>query len=438
MSLWPLRIRNERKRRTAGGDGYSSNYTVPNYGAVGNTGITVDIELMDPADKVELADTVNYELKHPADIELMDSADNHKSYLADNTEVRSYIDINEGKRLNKNSRKKQAQNYRTNCRIDNRTVFNSCIATRLIIKGVKIWKIIKLFKKPLFINLIFLDLILRFGTAECHEYDTNLVHTNLHRDSLANAYKDHMVHNGQMVNGGRYDDYFGGGARNDAYSSKSLYEQYDKFGRRLEGQGLISPNGYVSKSGLNKILGSSLESGLSVEEAVGNARSNAFNTGLATNPSMYGSTSEGLGTFGGTSIKGYNPSATESLVGSDNSKIVKNINCNFPSSGYGHSYCGDDRVVGEHYDLTNRKGPYTINAHFESPSKTQQSLQNLSYHPSAYKDAITAKRTGFSENDLLQVKMNKCKIGAICRMKFPTHRSGVERYVTPADEFHEI
>lgn len=286
------------------------------------------------------------------------------------------------------------------------------------------------------IHIQIVSIILPFVMAE--EYDTNFIHTNLHRDTLANAYKDHMVHNGSMVSGGKYDNYFIGGAKNDAYSSKSLYEQYDKFGRLLGGQGLISPKGYVSKKGLNQILGSSLESGMNIQEAVANAGSNAFRTGICSNPSTYGSISEGLGTFGGTSVKGYAQDATESLIGSDNMKITNNINCNFPGSGYGHSYCGDDKVVGEHFDLTNRKGPYTLNAHFESPSKTQQSLQHLSYHPSAYKDLITAKRIGFTENDLLQGKVHKCKIGAICRMKFPTHRSGVERYVTPADEFHEI
>lgn len=281
-------------------------------------------------------------------------------------------------------------------------------------------------------------ILLFISLALTHEYDTNFIHTNLHRDTLANAYKDHMVHNGKMINGGKYDDYFGGGANIDAYSSKSLYEQYDKFGRLIGGQGLISPKGYVSRKGLNKILTSSLESGLSVQEAVSNASSNAFRAGICSNPAIYGSTSEGVGTFGGTSVKGYSANATESLLASDNQKILKNINCNFPSSGYGHSYCGEDKMVGEHYDLTTRKGPYTLNAHFESPSKTKQSLQYLSYHPSIYKDLLTVKRTGFNENDLLQGKVHKCRVGSICRMKFPTHRSGVERYVTPADEFHEI
>ena len=142
-----------------------------------------------------------------------------------------------------------------------------------------------------------LKLLLLFSNAIAHEYNTNFIHTNLHRDTLANAYKDHMVQSGKMINGGRYDDYFGGGASYDAYSSKSLYEQYDKFGRLIGGQGLISPKGYVSRKGLNKILTSSLESGLSVQEAVANASSNAFRTGICSNPSIYGSTSEGLGTF---------------------------------------------------------------------------------------------------------------------------------------------
>lgn len=278
-----------------------------------------------------------------------------------------------------------------------------------------------------------------------HGFD-HISHNYASKDDLITAFKDHEVKcgSGDMHSTGLNHNHLSKGADASVYSSKSLFNEYDKYGNIISNNGLISNQGYVMKGALNRILSSSLESGVSLEEAALNSRIGAFKSNISSEGGYLGYNSSSLGgssingTFGGSSVKGYNPRMDENLLGSSDPNILKNIRCNHPTNGYGHIYCKDDKIIGEHYDLTNRKGPYRVNAHFESPSKTQQPLHHLSYHPDAYKDMLMIKRVGLSENDLLTGRMAKACTTSNCKEKYPTHRRGVDRFLTPADEFHEI
>lgn len=261
------------------------------------------------------------------------------------------------------------------------------------------------------------------------------IRKNGYADNLIDAYKDHEVECVSRGAGGMYD-YSLGGASGGAYSSRSLFSEYDKYGNLVGGNGLIGKQGYVMKGGLNRILGSSLESGLNLEEAMLRDRMKSFKASTA--PYGAGGYDTSLDGLYGKRISGYGPKMNEDLLESNNPDILRNIRCSNPSNGFGHAYCTDNRIVGEHYDLSHRKGPYRVNAHFESPSKVQEPPNCLSYHPSAHKDLLMAKRVGLTDNDLLQSKIHKACVTSNCRMKYPTNRKGVGRFLTPADEFHEV
>ncbi|ELA41385.1 uncharacterized protein VICG_01626 [Vittaforma corneae ATCC 50505] len=263
------------------------------------------------------------------------------------------------------------------------------------------------------------------------------IQKNGYADNLIDAFKDHEVECVSGAGSGAMRNYFLDGTGGNAYTSKSLFSEYDKYGNLTGGGGLISDQGYVMKGGLNRILGASLESGVSLEDAMLKDRMRNFKVVTASYGT--GAYDASLGNLYGKRIAGYKDSRVdENLLEYSNPDIVKNIRCNFPSNGFGHVYCTDNRIIGEHYDLSHRKGPYRVNAHFESPSKVQEPPNCLSYHPNAHKDLLMAKRVGFTDNDLLQSKMHKACVTSDCKMKYPAYRKGVARFIAPADEFHEV
>lgn len=220
-------------------------------------------------------------------------------------------------------------------------------------------------------------------------------------------------------------------------TSRSLGTTYDKYGRAVADNGLAE-KGYIEKGALNRILSNSLESGLSLDEASHNASMGAFNANISPTNPFVGSHGYGLELASGRNIKGYRERGDENLLETNNPAILDNINCKFPSNGYGHIYCTNDKIIGEHYDLSNMIGPYRINAHYESPSKVEQPLHQQSYHQNAYKDMLMQMRLGFTDHDLLHRNMANAQRSSNCKMRQPSHQRGVDRFITPADEFHEV
>jgi len=256
-----------------------------------------------------------------------------------------------------------------------------------------------------------------------------------HQDTLQDAYKDHMTKCGSgMTSDGKFTSFAGGA---DTRLSKSMGGEYDKYGRRVSDDGLLK-QGFVSKGGLSRMLSNSLESGLNLKEATNNARMGAFNANISPVNPFVGTFGDGQSVAGGRDIRGYRDKGDGSLLETNNPAILGNIKCKYPSNGYGHLNCSDDKIVGEHYDLSNMVGPYRVNAHYESPSKVMQPLHHESYHANAYKDMLMMRRVGFTEHDLLQRSMGHAQQRSNCKIKQPNHERGVDRFITPMDEFHEI
>lgn len=265
------------------------------------------------------------------------------------------------------------------------------------------------------------------------------IHNNdLTNDALLPAFKDHAIKCGTN---GHIDNHYSlmGLTDRSTYGTKDLYAEYDKYGFPTGKPGLINENGYVAKGALNRILSSSLESGLNIKDSEVNGRIASYK-GYEAFPNLP------LGVSQGKSISGYRSKRNENLLESDNPAILGNIKCSYPSNGYGHVYCSDDKIVGEHYDLSHWKGPFRVNAHFETPSKVSQPPHHNAYHPNQYKDILMAKRTGVSSNDILRNQIHKtlkkdCKNGHYSEND-SHHHGGCkkdqmpERFITPSDEFH--
>ncbi|KAM0681013.1 hypothetical protein GINT2_000796 [Glugoides intestinalis] len=183
--------------------------------------------------------------------------------------------------------------------------------------------------------------------------------------------------------------------------------------------------GYLKKGALKNVLNSSFEPESGFQGDITNKRKRRFRDEMDSTSSSYKPT------------KGYGPMLNESYSDKREQDVRKNRVCNYPSSGYGHAYCIDDKLVGEHYDLTNRRGNYRVNAHFESPSKVILPKRQSFYHPSEYKDMLMAKRKGIESHDLLIKRMDKDSPFGKHKVQASACAKGVAKFQTPADQFHE-
>lgn len=176
------------------------------------------------------------------------------------------------------------------------------------------------------------------------------------------------------------------------YSKKTLTGEYDKYGKKISNNGLVSNTGRVSKSALSRVLSSSMGGGLSLESlpkvsrfadgdeilATENLVTNNFLSGYSGDigpdglpiPIGFG-TDDGILTDENMELglpKVYKMSADAGII-TGNPVSDQNIDCKFASDGFGYPHCKNDRTLGTHFDLTNMRGPYRVNAHFESPSE---------------------------------------------------------------------
>lgn len=113
----------------------------------------------------------------------------------------------------------------------------------------------------------------------------------------------------------------------------------------------------------------------------------------------------------GYSERDFDSGGQKSLLGNEDSNVDNDIECFKPSNGFGHPYCTNEKVVGVHFDLSNWRGPYRVNAHLESPLHVKKPERSQSHH--LFKN---------------KTKTNK---------KHRENANGlVRRFVTPEDEFH--
>lgn len=244
--------------------------------------------------------------------------------------------------------------------------------------------------------------------ASCYSLNAKTALMNAHTDSLSNEREDGYE---LRIRLSRKKEPF---YREHAipYAKENNYENVNK-GR------------YLKKGALKKVLDSSFENESSFQGAEIKKKKKRF-------------ASEDSSSSSYKPTKGYKPMPNEKFSDIRDRKVRKNKECNYPSSGYGHAYCKDDKLVGEHYDLTNRRGPYRVNAHFESPSKVILPKRHNFYHPSEYKDMLMAQRAGIESHDLLIKRMRKNYPLEKCKTQISAGMNGVDRFRTPADQFHEI
>lgn len=114
--------------------------------------------------------------------------------------------------------------------------------------------------------------------------------------------------------------------------------------------------------------------------------------------------------------------------------INSNIECFKPGNGYGHPFCKNDKIIEEHFDLHNFKGPYKVNAHLESESKVKKRKDEKLKNSSINKNELYRKTQGIPQDTL-----NNFKIGNALRASGEFNKNfedKLKRYVTPEDEFH--
>lgn len=281
------------------------------------------------------------------------------------------------------------------------------------------------------------EYILFYSVAFLSNTD-DISHSFAQPDNLISAYKGHELTCGEKIVDMGNKDTFLENPRVDIDSSKSVTGEYDKYGNFLGSNGLIDESGKLGRGALRRILSSSLESGLDIGDAVLKKRMDSFSATRKAENALFAGLETEDGAFGTRTIKGYNPEEEENLLDVDDENVTKNIECHYPSDGYGYQHCTNNKIIGEHYDLTNRIGPYRLNAHFESPSKVRKDTDVSSKYKNAYKNVLVTKRVGLNHNDLLLSRISKACADDGCKRKYPAHGDGVHRFKTPEDALYDV
>lgn len=124
-------------------------------------------------------------------------------------------------------------------------------------------------------------------------------------------------------------------------------------------------------------------------------------------------------------------SEKRSLLTINDKNLRAMIKCSNPTGGYANSFCGNDVLLGEHYDLTSFKGPHKVNAHIESPSKVKEKNAR-SDHPGTKLSEMMQATMGMPNDHL-----SNFGVGNIMRASGLLDKNDKrQRFVTPKDEFH--